>query len=63
MPAAATLVSTLEKPTTVAERPGILFDEVETRAQAVAHCNQHFESLSAEDRVAWHLNTCRANMY
>ncbi len=55
MPAAATLVSTLEKPATVAERPGILFDEAETRAQAVAHCNQHFESLSAEDRVAWAL--------
>jgi len=53
--AAATLVSTPEKPTTVAERPGTLFDEVETRVQAVAHCNQHFASLSAEDRVAWAL--------
>lgn len=55
MPAAVSPVSTLEKPTTVAERPGILFDEAETRAQAVAHCNQHFESLSAEERVAWAL--------
>ncbi|MCL4791782.1 MAG: phosphoadenylyl-sulfate reductase [Gammaproteobacteria bacterium] len=33
----------------------MLFDEAETRAQAVAHCNQHFESLSAEERVAWAL--------
>ncbi|MEZ5563385.1 MAG: phosphoadenylyl-sulfate reductase [Gammaproteobacteria bacterium] len=32
-----------------------MFDEAETRAQAVAHCNQHFESLSAEERVAWAL--------
>ncbi len=54
MPAAATLVSTLEKPAAT-EQPGILFDEVETRARAVAHCNQNFESLSAEERVAWAL--------
>ncbi len=53
MPAAASLVSTQEKP--AAERPGVLFDEVETRARAVAHCNQNFESLSAEERVAWAL--------
>lgn len=54
MPAAATLLSTLESPLAT-EGPGILFDEAETRAQAVAHCNQHFESLSAEERVAWAL--------
>ncbi|MBL8197459.1 MAG: phosphoadenosine phosphosulfate reductase family protein, partial [Chromatiales bacterium] len=33
----------------------MLFNEQETRAQAVAHCNQNFESLSAEERVAWAL--------
>lgn len=55
MPAAVSLVSTQEEPAAVAERPGILFDEVETRARAVAHCNQNFESLSAEERVAWAL--------
>lgn len=53
MPASATLVSAQDAP--AAEGPGILFDEAETRAQAVAHCNAHFESLSAEDRVAWAL--------
>lgn len=55
MPAAATLVSTQERPAARREGSGILFDEAETRAQAVAHCNQHFESLSAEERVAWAL--------
>ena len=55
MPSAATLVSTLGSAPTPAEGPGILFNEQETRAQAVAHCNQNFESLSAEERVAWAL--------
>jgi phosphoadenosine phosphosulfate reductase len=54
VPAAVSLVSTQERPTRN-EGPGILFDEQETRAQAVAHCNSHFESLSAEERVAWAL--------
>ena len=54
MPSAATLVSTSDRPV-LTEGPGILFDEQETRAQAVAHCNQNFESLSAEERVAWAL--------
>lgn len=53
MPASATLVSA--QGTSTVEGPGILFDEAETRAQAVAHCNAHFESLSAGDRVAWAL--------
>lgn len=55
MPAATTLASTTERQVAGAEGPGILFDEVETHAQAVAHCNGHFESLSAEGRVAWAL--------
>lgn len=55
MPAAATLVSTQKRPAARSEGSGILFDEAETRAQAVAHCKQHFESLSAEERVAWAL--------
>jgi phosphoadenosine phosphosulfate reductase len=54
VPAAVSLVSTQERPARN-EGPGILFDEQETRAQAVAHCNSHFESLSAEERVAWAL--------
>ncbi len=55
MPATVSLVSTPERPAAVTDGPGLLFDELETRAQAVAHCNQHFESLSAEERVAWAL--------
>jgi len=57
VPAAATVVSAPERQATrvSSEAPGVLFDEVETRAQAVAHCNSHFESLSAEGRVAWAL--------
>jgi len=55
VPAVATLISTAQSTAAGVEEPGILFDEVETRAQAVAHCNAHFESLSAEGRVAWAL--------
>lgn len=55
MPAAVSLVPTPDRPAALTEGPGILFDEQETRAQAVAHCNQNFESLSAEERVAWAL--------
>jgi phosphoadenosine phosphosulfate reductase len=55
VPSAATLASTPDRPVALTEGPGILFDEQETRAQAVAHCNQNFESLSAEQRVAWAL--------
>jgi phosphoadenosine phosphosulfate reductase len=55
VPAAVSLVPTPDRPAALTEGPGILFDEQETRAQAVAHCNQNFESLSAEERVAWAL--------
>jgi phosphoadenosine phosphosulfate reductase len=54
VPSTATLLATQEPPAR-SDGAGLLFDEAETRAQAVAHCNQHFESLSAEDRVAWAL--------
>jgi phosphoadenosine phosphosulfate reductase len=55
VPAAVSLVPTPDRPAALTEGPGILFDEQETRAQAVTHCNQNFESLSAEERVAWAL--------
>ena len=33
------------------------------RVMALAQTNDQLEKLSAEDRVAWALETCPANMY
>jgi len=38
------------------EASGLAFDEDQSRAAALEHCNTVFESLSAEKRVDWALN-------
>ncbi len=49
----ATEPSLEEGPAPAERGNGFAFGEAESRDVALAHCNRLFESLNAEDRVAW----------